>query len=39
MAQDHVDLAEAINTQVVEVLKVLERKNEDLKKKVGILLL
>ena len=38
VAQDHIDLAETITTQVVEVLKVLERKNEDLKKKVGTLL-
>ncbi|KAJ6585189.1 hypothetical protein B0H19DRAFT_1108684 [Mycena capillaripes] len=31
--QDHVNLADALNTQVVDVLKVVERKQEELKKK------
>jgi hypothetical protein len=33
-AQDHVNLADALNTQVIDVLKVVERKQEELKKKV-----
>ncbi|KAJ7134798.1 hypothetical protein C8R44DRAFT_771495 [Mycena epipterygia] len=32
-AQDHVNLADALTTQVVDVLKAVERKKEDLKKK------
>nr|GAT60101.1 predicted protein [Mycena chlorophos] len=32
-AQDHVNLADALTTQVVDVLKVLERTREELKKK------
>ncbi|KAK7048535.1 hypothetical protein R3P38DRAFT_1868987 [Favolaschia claudopus] len=32
-AQDHVNLADSLNTQVVDVLKAVERKQEDLKKK------
>ncbi|KAF7299602.1 hypothetical protein HMN09_00965600 [Mycena chlorophos] len=32
-AQDHVNLADALTTQVVDVLKVLERTSEELKKK------
>ncbi|KAJ7928075.1 hypothetical protein B0H13DRAFT_2248511 [Mycena leptocephala] len=32
-AQDHVNLADALNTQVIDVLKVVERKQEELKKK------
>ena len=33
-AQDHVDVADALTTQVIEVLKVVERRNEDAQKKV-----
>jgi hypothetical protein len=33
-AQDHVNLADALTTQVVDVLKAVERKKEELKKKV-----
>ncbi|KAF7298890.1 hypothetical protein MIND_00837000 [Mycena indigotica] len=33
VAQDHVNLADALTTQVVDVLKAVERKNEELKKK------
>ncbi|KAJ7133001.1 hypothetical protein C8R46DRAFT_970553 [Mycena filopes] len=32
-AQDHVNLADAVSSQVVDVLKAVERKNEELKKK------
>ncbi|KAJ7442609.1 hypothetical protein FB451DRAFT_1438254 [Mycena latifolia] len=32
-AQDHVNLADALTTQVVDVLKAVERKKEELKKK------
>ncbi|KAJ7505127.1 hypothetical protein B0H11DRAFT_1976959 [Mycena galericulata] len=32
-AQDHVNLADALTMQVVDVLKAVERKNEELKKK------
>ncbi|KAJ7021586.1 hypothetical protein C8F04DRAFT_1140261 [Mycena alexandri] len=32
-AQDHVNLADALNNQVADVLKGVERKNEELKKK------
>jgi adenine/guanine phosphoribosyltransferase-like PRPP-binding protein len=33
-AQGHVNLADSLNTQVVDVLKAVERKQEELKKKV-----
>jgi hypothetical protein len=33
-AQDHVNLADAMTLQVVDVLKSIERKSEDTKKKV-----
>jgi hypothetical protein len=33
-AQDHVNIADALTSQVVDVLKALEKKNEDAKKKV-----
>jgi hypothetical protein len=35
IAQGHVDIADTLNTQVVDVLKALERKNDEMKKKVG----
>lgn len=35
-AQDHVNLADALTTQVVDVLKAVERKEEELKKKVDL---
>lgn len=34
VAQDHVQLADAITAQVTEPLKALERRNENLKRKV-----
>lgn len=33
-SRDHIDLADAINTQVVEILKNVEKRNEDTRKKV-----
>jgi formin-binding protein 1 len=35
IAQDHIDAADTLNTQVVDLLKTLERKNDEMKKKVG----
>jgi hypothetical protein len=35
-AQDHIKLADELNSQVVEVLKGAERKNEETKKKVSL---
>jgi hypothetical protein len=35
IGQDHIDLADALNSQVVDVLKTVERKSENLAKKVG----
>jgi hypothetical protein len=35
-ADDHVNVADAINTQVVQVLKALEKKNESMMKKVRL---
>jgi hypothetical protein len=35
-AQDHVNLADAITLQVVDVLKSVEKKSEDTKKKVRL---
>jgi hypothetical protein len=35
-AQDHVTIADALTSQVVEVLKAIERKNEETKKKVKL---
>ncbi|KAJ8080417.1 Protein BZZ1 [Marasmius tenuissimus] len=32
-SQDHVDIADALTTQVIEVLKAVERRNEDAQKK------
>ncbi|KAF9499043.1 hypothetical protein BDN71DRAFT_1480868 [Pleurotus eryngii] len=32
-AQDHINVADTLTTQVVDVLKAIEKKNEDLKKK------
>lgn len=34
-AQNHIKLADELNSQVVEVLKGVERKNEEVKKKVS----
>ncbi len=34
-AQDHINVADTLTTQVVDVLKAIEKKNEDLKKKVN----
>lgn len=34
-AQDHIKLADEFNSQVVDVLKGVERKNEEAKKKVS----
>jgi hypothetical protein len=36
ISQDHVAKADAVNTQVVEALKTLEKHNDDLKKKVSV---
>jgi hypothetical protein len=33
-AQDHLNIADALNSQVVEVLRILERRSEEMKKKV-----
>ena len=38
-AQNHIKLADELNSQVVEVLKGVERKSEEVKKKVSRLLL
>jgi formin-binding protein 1 len=38
-ALNHIKLADELNSQVVEVLKGVERKNEEAKKKVSRLLL
>ncbi|KDQ25535.1 hypothetical protein PLEOSDRAFT_1078053 [Pleurotus ostreatus PC15] len=35
-AQDHINVADTLTTQVVDVLKAIEKKNEDLKKKVDV---
>jgi len=35
-AQDHIDLAEALTTQVTEPLKAIERRNGEYKKKVPL---
>lgn len=34
-AQDHVNIADSLTSQVVDVLKAVERKNEETKKKVA----
>jgi hypothetical protein len=33
-AQDHINLADALTTQTIEIFKILEKKNEEVKKKV-----
>lgn len=35
-AQDHVNVADALTSQVVDVLRVVEKKNEEAKKKVRL---
>jgi hypothetical protein len=35
-AQDHIDLAEALTTQVTEPLKAIERRNGEYKRKVPL---
>jgi len=35
-AQDHVDIADVLNLQVVDALKVVERKYEEMKKKASV---
>lgn len=38
-AQDHLTIADSLNSQVVDTLKVVEKKNDDSKKKVRPLLI
>lgn len=38
-AQDHINIADALTSQVVEVLRAVERKNDDTKKKVELRIL